>query len=337
MPANVETMFSGRGITPWHKLGVIVEGTPTSAEAIKLAGLDWTVEKHPIFARIPDEAKTKAANNGKPHGSFKRVDSLYATVRMDTNMPLGVVGAKYHPIQNASQFELLDSLVSEGSAQYETAGSLGGGETVWMLLVATEGVRSIAGDAIRPYYLATSSHDGTGRLRVRNVATRVVCANTLAAAMGENVAREFAVSHTANAKDRMRQAASLLGLMQKSNQEFVRTAEDLLAVTFTKAEFEGLVATLIPKPDDSQPEVSTRMVRSWETKFEDVVKSAYFATDLNDIRYTKWGALNAIADFEQHHLRVKGTEQDRMETLFRRSFASGTSSLTGKAFAILTA
>jgi hypothetical protein len=33
----------------WHGLGQIVEQYPTSAEAIQYAGLDYTVEKRPLF------------------------------------------------------------------------------------------------------------------------------------------------------------------------------------------------------------------------------------------------------------------------------------------------
>lgn len=36
----------------WHGLGQIVEGYPTSAEAIKHAGLDYTVEKENCLLMI---------------------------------------------------------------------------------------------------------------------------------------------------------------------------------------------------------------------------------------------------------------------------------------------
>ena len=47
MAANVETMFSVRE-KPWHGLGTIVKEAPTSADAIRLAGLDWSVVQEPI-------------------------------------------------------------------------------------------------------------------------------------------------------------------------------------------------------------------------------------------------------------------------------------------------
>ena len=41
----------------WHKLGQIVDRYPTSAEAIKFAGLDYTVEKRRLFTYGYDTAE----------------------------------------------------------------------------------------------------------------------------------------------------------------------------------------------------------------------------------------------------------------------------------------
>ena len=42
MSALVETMMYVRE-KPWHGLGTQVEEAPTSADALRLAGLDWRV------------------------------------------------------------------------------------------------------------------------------------------------------------------------------------------------------------------------------------------------------------------------------------------------------
>lgn len=47
MAANVETMFYVRE-KPWHGLGTCVEEAPTSADALRLAGLDWEVKQRNI-------------------------------------------------------------------------------------------------------------------------------------------------------------------------------------------------------------------------------------------------------------------------------------------------
>lgn len=325
MPANVQTMFSGRGEVPWHKLGTIVQGVLTSRDAIAAAGLGWGVVKHPIFARIPDAP-------GSEHGRFKRVDSMFATVRDDTNRPLGVVGPQYVPITNESLFSCLDDLraASGGVATYETAGALGDGERVWMLMVAGEDIR-IAGDDIRPYILCSASHDGSSAVRIRPCTTRVVCANTLALAMGEKVAREVAIRHTASAEARMREAARALGIIAESHRVFAVTADSLLRATFTRSEMEALCVQLLGTPG---ADASKREKTNHETRFEALMQTAWGATDLNDIRFTRWGALNAVADFEQHGIRSKGDDKARLETAFTRATTTGP--MTARAFQLLT-
>ena len=43
MSANVESMFYAGREKPWHGLGTQVEEAPTSADALRLAGLDWNI------------------------------------------------------------------------------------------------------------------------------------------------------------------------------------------------------------------------------------------------------------------------------------------------------
>src|SRR5687767_14947496 len=107
------------GTPPWHGLGSVVAEAQTSAEAIKLAGLDWSVEQLPLVAR-------GAAGE-------RAVPGRVANVRADTGAVLGVVGTGYRPFQNAEAFEFFDAVVQEKLAVFESAGALKGGKYVWML------------------------------------------------------------------------------------------------------------------------------------------------------------------------------------------------------------
>ena len=61
MAANVETMFSVRE-KPWHGLGKIVTEAPTSADALRLAGLDWNVVQEPIYTEFNELVEGYKAN-----------------------------------------------------------------------------------------------------------------------------------------------------------------------------------------------------------------------------------------------------------------------------------
>jgi uncharacterized protein DUF932 len=135
------------GEPAWHRLGTVVQQAQTSTEAIQLAGLDWTVNKRNIAAALPD-------------GAWQPVDGQYAMIRSDTNAALGVVGEWYRPFQNADAFALMDNIVGEKLALFETAGSLKGGKRVWMMARLPREVRAAGEDVIHPYVLLTNTHDG---------------------------------------------------------------------------------------------------------------------------------------------------------------------------------
>ena len=108
MPALVESMMYVRE-KPWHGLGTRVEEAPTSTDALRMAGLDWSVVQRNI--QVCGGAKIK---------NYK------ANVRDSDGTVLGVVSDRYKIVQNAEAFEFTDSLIG-GEVRYETAGSLNGG------------------------------------------------------------------------------------------------------------------------------------------------------------------------------------------------------------------
>lgn len=56
----------------------------------------------------------------------------YATVRIDNQAVLGVVGKEYKIVQNREAFSFFDSNVGGDGIQYETAGALGKGEQIFI-------------------------------------------------------------------------------------------------------------------------------------------------------------------------------------------------------------
>ncbi len=81
---------------PWHKLGVKLPKLATSTEAIEAAGLDYEVEKKPLFC--------------KPNGrQLVEVPKGFCTIRTDTEAVLGLVGERYTVLQNKDAFTFFDS------------------------------------------------------------------------------------------------------------------------------------------------------------------------------------------------------------------------------------
>ena len=163
MATNVESMFYVRE-TPWHGLGTKVMETPTSKEALSLAGLDWKVLQEPIYTE-----------------NEELVEGYKANVRDNDRKVLGVVTDRYKVIQNEEAFAFTDELLGEG-VRYETAGTLQGGKKVW-LLAHLPHEYIISGERISPYLLFSNTHDGSGAIKAELTPIRVVCNNPLNLAM----------------------------------------------------------------------------------------------------------------------------------------------------------
>ena len=158
MSANVESMMYVRE-KPWHGLGEMVQEAPTSADALRLAGLDWRVDSKPVQVC-----------------GGRKVDGFRANVRATDGAVLGMVSDRYRICQNTDAFDFTDNLIG-GEVRYETAGSLQGGRKIWLLAKLPD--TFLLGDAVEPYLCFTNSHDGSSAIRVCMTPVRVVCQNTL--------------------------------------------------------------------------------------------------------------------------------------------------------------
>lgn len=185
MSANVETMFYVRE-KPWHGLGKMVQEAPTSAEALKLAGLDWTVEARDMWL----------------NGGYEPIPGYKANVRSSDNKVLGVVSNKYRIVQNAEAFAFTDALIG-GDVHYETAGSLLDGKKIWLLAKLPDS--EICGDKTETYMCFSNTHDGSGAVRVCMTPVRVVCNNTLNLAL-DTAQRAWSVRHVGDINTKLVEA-----------------------------------------------------------------------------------------------------------------------------------
>lgn len=283
MSANVESMFSVRE-KPWHGLGVVIDEAVSSAQALDLAGLNWTVRQEPVI--------------------YKGQDSGYKmNIRSTDDKVLGVVGGRYKPVQNADAFAFTDELIGGGDVVYETAGSLSTGRRVWMLARMPDTI--ILDDVVQPFLCLTNSHDGFGSLKVVMTPVRVVCQNTLNLAL-QKATRAWNVRHTGNIESKMAEAQHTLGLATKYMEAFQQEAEELYKIKIAPADFKELTNALFPMTDDM-----SRRKEEAQYLLQCQLKEAWEMDDLGNIRGTGWGFMNAISDMATHRPPARKTENYR--------------------------
>jgi phage/plasmid-like protein (TIGR03299 family) len=296
---------------PWHiddtkDRSVAVDEAPTSAEAIEAAGLSWEVQVKQAFYSL--------------HGRQKKADECGIVVRSDTGEALAHVGMGYSPIQNAEMFSFMDELVGSGDLRYETAGSLWGGRKVWMLARVPEEIE-VGGDRCFPYLLAHSVHDGHGACKILPSVVRVVCNNTLAAALfsHDSEIRKMTVSiaHIGNVRDKLSKAREVLGLGLESFKRFQQVGE-IMTATDGLPLVDDLVAKLFPQRNDEAEEPPTEAVMKRREAFTDIL-----AAESAGRRPTAYDLLNAVSGYADHvravdNVRggINSKEQARMESVF---------------------
>lgn len=284
MPALVESMMYVRE-KPWHGLGTRVEEAPTSTDALRIAGLDWSVVQWNI--QVCGGAKIK---------NYK------ANVRDSDGTVLGVVSDRYKIVQNAEAFEFTDSLIG-GEVRYETAGSLNGGRKIWLLARLPE--TEIAGDKTEPYICFTNTHDGSGAIRVCMTPIRIVCNNTLNLALG-SARRAWSVRHTGDMASKMHEARVCLEMASAYMNDLSQTADRLANTTVTRDRLREILDEMFPVTEDSTDREKQNI-----QKLKNEYMVCYFAPDILKFRGTAWGAVNAMSDMISHNAPRRKTANYR--------------------------
>jgi phage/plasmid-like protein (TIGR03299 family) len=321
-------------LTPaWHGLGTVVDGAMTSEEAIRQAGLDWSVEKWPLVAYGPDDVAVE-------------VPDRYSTVRTDTNTPLGVVGSQFTVFQNRTCFEFMDSLVGEKLAIYDVAGALDYGRKVWMLCKIPTEYRIVKDDVVQPYTLLCNGHDGSLALKVFPTSIRVVCWNTLRCALGA-YADGITVHHYAHIERRAQKAKEVLGLSVKEIEGSIEQMRQLAKGKVKQAEIDDYFGRLFPtlvKPAEAA-QVKKGIIYADSENIAERNKAIDEAVrrllqderqTMKGVEGTYWALYNAVsqwADHERPHGRVAvDTQVAAANKRFNDVFFGEASRLKSRAF-----
>jgi len=288
----------------WHGLGQIVEDYPTSAEAIRYAGLDYMVEKRPLFTNsLPNDLNEIGESIDFPKIN---VPHYFATVRTDNSSVLGVVGKDYEVVQNADAFQFFDAIVGgETGIKYETAGALGKGERIFITAKLPDFIKVGKQDLIEQYLFLTTSHDGFGSITAAFTPIRIVCNNTLNAAM-RNHTTAIKIRHTASANDRLKQAHTLMGISHKISEELQELFNYWTNVRITDKQVKKLIQVAMAPNKEVIQNLELGLLDKLSTTYTNIVDNAFAYAMGNETQQmettagTLFGAYNAITGYYQN-------------------------------------
>jgi phage/plasmid-like protein (TIGR03299 family) len=291
MTTGKASMFSSRGMVPWHGLGTVIsEDAATSADAIKYAGLDYSLFKTPLWTVDGDGNKVDVPEN-------------FAVVRGDTSGVLGVVGKNYKIFQNSEAFEFFDSVVGDKLAIYETAGALHDGRIVWVLAKLPSELRvGKTEDVTNAYIMLATSHDGSMSVTMTPTLVRVVCNNTFTLAIrGFSIQTGIKMRHTKNMSTKIDIARERLGIVNKQVTDYSEQMNALANRKINKTELKSYIESLFPDNDTAKNNTRTENMR-------DQIYENWAETEFAQIEGTAWAAFNAVTKFVDHQRSTKGSD-----------------------------
>lgn len=207
MVAAFKTVDFGmrRPIAPWYAGGVRIAGALTAKEALKVAGLDWTVDLQKVFVELDGRMVEFPGKRGviRERLPGRKEAERFFEVRSD----------HFRPVQNTDAFSFFDRVVKRGEAMYHSAGSFYGGRVVFILAKLPSDIVVAHQDLIEQYVLLTNAHDGTRMLRMGYMPI-IQRTQTV---LGTAQSRRFSVSirHMgANIDSRIAEARRALGIIK---------------------------------------------------------------------------------------------------------------------------
>lgn len=291
MPLVETGMFTGT-VPPWVGLGNKVETAQSSAEALRLSGLDWEVQSKRIQV---------AGGSG--------IDGYKANVRSTDGKVLGIVTGRYKIVQNREAFAFTDMLLGEG-VKYETAGSLSNGQRIWML--ARMDTTKICGDDVTPYLVFTNSHDGTGAIKAAMTPIRVVCQNTLTAALS-GAKRTWSTKHCGDINGKMEDAKNTLLFANQYMAKLEEQADIMTQIVVPNPLFIEYLYKMFPISNDA----SERQKRNVEYQRNALREIYDNKDDIKKFNGTAWGLMMAACDYAPHFRPLRETSTYRENNFMR--------------------
>ena len=288
----------------WHGLGTVFTDEKTTSEMLAAANLNnWNV-------RLVDVEIPNTLTSDKDYSYVVRTNP---TDNTQTDI-LGVVGERYHVLQNEDLFSFGDNIL-DGGGRWETAGSIRGGRVVFgSLALERETVLDPNGvaDKVKTYLLINTSHDGSIAIQASITPVRVVCANTLNLALGSKrgknaIKQSFKIRHTQTANGKVQIAREALGLANKYMDAFDVMAKAMIEKEITAGQFNDIVLAAYPKPEKD----SKGAVKKWENKV-DVINDIYTGEFNGMIAGNAWGAFNALTERLDWHRSARGGNNESL-------------------------
>lgn len=317
---------------PWTYRGSVnVENCKTAAEIMSAAGLNWNVAKCELVAKMPTHDIYAKEKDSFIMGNsmYKTCPNAFATYRTDYNIPLGIVKERYTPVQNIEAFTFFDGAIGKDKAIWQTAGFFGNGERIFVSAKLPKNI-FVNGDPVENYLVFTTSHDGSSGVKILFTPIRVICENTLNAAIASST-NYVSFRHTKSVYGNLDIAAEILGICETRIVALQEQFNIMRKIQMSDDKAQQIFANVILTEDEqfkinqTGHTVGQIITRDWRAINDSQVsmKKVNTLSEINNYYFsgigqkeilgTAWGVYNAITGYYSNIDNSEGTK--RMDSL----------------------
>lgn len=313
--------FRGSRNDVWHKLGQEMQPGMSIEEWAKAAGLDWEAIKVPALADL----------TGLPFNGSTVDSGLYFNARSDTGKLIsGALSDRHVNVQPKDVLAWFDRYISvDDRFSLDVAGSLKGGSIIWAT-ATYNGAMTVAGDTHRARLLMSTTFDASGATINKGTMTRVVCNNTLDAALFD---RSCQVKTRHNTRFDANKVSRELAQIAKGFDQYKVIGDAMAQVELSKDAVADFFKDLLDIARDAKPaDISARK----QNQYKDMA-TAYRRTVEQEgaAPMSAWACLNAVTRYVDHDRSTRNGDVSTEEARFTSAqFGSG-AALKGKAMDLL--
>ena len=319
MPSNFTSGWLGNGERAWHGQGVVTPGTLPAREAFETADALFSVEKRELSYPVVQSCDS-IIDTDLPyfHEDMQQPAGVFGVVRTDSQALLGVVTKQYEIVQNESLLRMAEFIRDEADMDCVIVLSDGAKVCFTATLRGAE-TDIVPGDTVKRRIVGYLGHDGKTGCGAKFTNIRVVCQNTLTAALsGTGASSSITHKGTANAN-----FDALINSIDVSRQDFVTECElmrEFSRTAMSMSAFNDYV--------DQVYDVNEGDILRKRQKLEQAFRVGYGSEFAS---FSLWNGFNAITQLET-------STRNQTAAKSRAQFARGTfglgAQISKKAFSI---
>ncbi len=177
----------------------------------------------------------------------------------------------------------------------------------------TAGQYIMADEQIEPYLVFSSSHDGSGAIKVAMTPVRVVCQNTLNLALS-SATRIWSTVHLGNLSAKLDEAHNTLQIAEKYMDNLDTEFSRLSNISLSDQKVREYIEMLLPL-DDQPTDIHRKNI---ERIREDLTLRYFEAPDLAHVGKNSYRFICAVSDFATHAKPLRMTAKYK-ENMFAKT------------------